>query len=134
MADGMNRVTLFGNLGSDPELRVTQGGKSVMNMTVATTESYLDSNRVRKEKTEWHKVVVWGNQAEALSKFLQKGTKVLVEGSLTTDSWEKDGQKHYQTKVNAQRVLVAGGPGAQNRQSAPKSDTNGYDGDDDVPY
>lgn len=135
MADGLNRVFLLGNIGADPELRVTAGGQSVLKIRLATTESYLDKNRTRQEKTEWHSVVVWGKQAEALGKFLQKGSKVHVEGSIQTRSYDdKDGNKRYQTEVNARSVLAVGGAGSQNR-GEPKSDTNGYDGGgDDIPY
>ncbi len=133
MADGYNRVTLLGNIGADPELRVTAGGQSVLKIRMATTESYLDKNRVKQEKTEWHSVVCWGKQAEALSKFLQKGSKIFVEGSLQTQSYDdKDGNKRFKTEVNAKSILMTGGAGAQ-RRDEPKSDTNG-DAGDDVPY
>lgn len=132
MADGVNCVFLLGNVGADPELRVTEGGQSVLKIRLATSESYLDKNRVRQEKTEWHSIVVWGKQAEALGKMVEKGSKIHVQGSLQTRTWEKDGQKRYQTEVNAQRVTLCGGAGSQ-RRSEPKSDTNG-DVDDDVPY
>ena len=88
MADGLNRVMLLGNLGADPELRTTNGGQSVLKLRLATTESYLDRNRVRQERTEWHSVVIWGRRAEALSRFLSKGTKLFVEGGLRTSSYE----------------------------------------------
>jgi single-strand DNA-binding protein len=129
MADGLNRVYLLGNIGADPELRVTPNGGSVLKIRMATSETYMDKNRVKQEKAEWHSVVVWGKQAEALGKFLQKGSKIHVEGSLQTRSWDKDGQKHYATEVNARSILAVGGAGSQNR-GEPKSDTNG----DDVPY
>ena len=80
MAEGLNRVLLLGNLGADPELRMTNGGQSVLKMRLATSESYLDRNRERKERTEWHNVVVWGRRAEALSKFLSKGSRLFVVG------------------------------------------------------
>lgn len=135
MADGLNRVFLLGNIGADPELRVTPNGGSVLKIRMATTETYLDKNRAKQEKTEWHSVVVWGKQAEALGKFLQKGSKIHVEGSIQTRSYDdKDGNKRYSTEVNARSILAIGGAGAQNR-GEPKSDTNGYDeGGDDVPY
>lgn len=136
MADGYNRVLLLGNIGADPELRVTAGGQSVLKIRMATSETYLDKNRVKQEKTEWHSVVCWGKQAEALGKFLQKGSKIFVEGSLQTQSWEKDGQKHFKTEVNAKSIVLCGGAGAQRREASveAKSDTNGDLGDDDVPY
>src|SRR5207237_8727680 len=81
MADGLNRVMLLGNLGADPELRYTQGGQAVLNMRLATTESYLDKDKVRKERTDWHNVVIWGERGEALSKILTKGTTRGIERS-----------------------------------------------------
>jgi single-strand DNA-binding protein len=105
MADGLNRVLLFGNLGADPELRTTSGGQSVLKMRLATTESYLDRDRVRQERTEWHNVVVWGKRAEALGRFLTKGTRLFVEGSLRTSSYEdKEGQKRWADR-NSKGVL-----------------------------
>ncbi len=111
MSDGLNRVTLFGNLGADPELRFTQGGEAVLNLRLATTESYLDKSKERKELTEWHNVVIWGKRAEALSKILGKGSSVLIEGGLRTSSYEKDGVKVYKTEVKASEVIIAGSKG-----------------------
>jgi single-strand DNA-binding protein len=109
MADGLNRVMLFGNLGADPELRFTQAGQAVLNLRLATTESYLDKDKVRQERTEWHSVAVWGRRGEALAKILTKGSSVFIEGSLRTSSYEKDGQKFYRTEIVAKEVLLAGG-------------------------
>ena len=81
MARGVNKVILVGNLGADPELRFTQGGQGVLNMRLATTESYLDKNKVRQERTDWHTVVVWGKRAEVCSKYLAKGRQVFLERS-----------------------------------------------------
>ncbi len=98
MADGLNRVMLLGNLGADPELRFTQGGQAVLNMRLATTESYLDKDKVRRERTDWHNVVVWGKRGEALAKILTKGESVFIEGSLRTSSYDdKDGNKRHKT-------------------------------------
>lgn len=111
MADGLNRVMLLGNLGADPELKVTQGGQAVLKLRLATTESYLDRNNSRQERTEWHSVTLWGKRAEALAKFLTKGHRVFVEGGLRTSSYEKDGEKRYRTEVNATNVILCGGKG-----------------------
>jgi len=120
MADGLNKVYIMGNLGQDPELRVTQSGQSVMTMSVACTESYLDRNRVRQEKTEWVRCVVWGKRADALSKFLRKGAKVFVEGKLSTSSWEdREGIKRYRTEVVAHNVILGGGAKARNAPDDP---------------
>ncbi len=110
MADGLNRVMLLGNLGADPELRSTSGGQAVLKFRLATSESYLDRNRTRQERTEWHNVVVWGKRAEALAKILNKGSRLFVEGSLRTSSYEdREGNKRYKTEVTALNVVLCGG-------------------------
>lgn len=109
MADGYNRVFLLGNLGADAELRYTPNGQPVLKFRLATTESYLDANKVRQERTEWHNVVLWGKRGEALARHLNKGTRVFVEGSLRTSSYEdKDGVKRYRTEVFANDIIFAG--------------------------
>lgn len=152
MTEGLNRVLLLGNLGADPELRVTSGGQSVLKLRLATSETYLDKNRVRQERTEWHGVVIWGKRAEALSKFLTKGSRLFIEGALRTSSYDdKEGNKRYRTEVVASNVILAGG-GNGNRSGgggggydAPASGGGGYDdqdyggggaggGDDDIPF
>jgi single-strand DNA-binding protein len=115
MAEGLNRVLLLGNLGTDPELRVTGGGQSILKLRLATTETYLDRNNTRQERTEWHSVTLWGKRGEALSKFLAKGERILVEGSLRTSSYEKDGEKRYRTEIVATNVIL-GGRGQPDRQ------------------
>lgn len=108
MAEGLNRVMLFGNLGADPELRTTQTGTSVLKLRLATTERYLDANKTWQDRTEWHRVVVWGKRGEALHRIIAKGSTIFVEGSLRTSSYEKDGVKMYSTEVVAQNVLLGG--------------------------
>ncbi len=109
MANGVNTVTVGGNLGQDPEIRVTQGGTSVMTLSLACNESYLDNNRQRQERTEWIKCIVWGKRAEGLARFLKKGSWILVEGSLRTSSWEdRDGIKRWKTEVVAKSVYFGG--------------------------
>lgn len=98
---GLNRVTLFGNLGSEPELRTTPNGLAVLEMRLATNEVYFDKDQNRQERTEWHNVVMFGSRATALSKFLSKGSRVLVEGRLRTSNFEKDGIKRHKTEVVA---------------------------------
>jgi single-strand DNA-binding protein len=138
MAEGLNRVQLFGNLGADPELRVTQGGQSVLNIRLATTESYLDKDKNRQEKTEWHSVVLWGKRAEALSKILTKGSKILVEGGLRTSSYDdKDGNKRYKTEISATNIILAGGGGGGNGGGGSRDDEPAPSGDsssDDIPF
>jgi single-strand DNA-binding protein len=108
MAEGLNRVMLFGNLGADPELRVTPGGQSVLKLRLATTESYLDKNGARQERTDWHSITVWGKRGEALSKFLAKGSSIFVEGRIQTGSYEKNGEKRYRTDIVANNIILAG--------------------------
>jgi single-strand DNA-binding protein len=108
MAEGLNRVMLFGNLGADPELRVTPGGQAILKLRLATNESYLDRNNVRQERTEWHRVTIWGKRAEGLGKILQKGDSLFVEGRLQTSSYEKNGEKRYSTEVVATNVVLPG--------------------------
>jgi single-strand DNA-binding protein len=108
MAEGLNRVMLLGNLGADPELRVTPGGQAVLKLRLATNESYVDRNNVRQERTEWHRVTVWGRRAEALGKILTKGDSLFIEGRLQTSSYEKNGEKRYSTEVVANNIILSG--------------------------
>ncbi len=124
MAEGLNRVLLFGNLGADPELKMTNGGQAVLKLRLATSESYLDRNKVRQDRTEWHSVVVWGKRAEALGKFLTKGARIFVEGGLRTSSYEdKDGKKVYRTEIVASNIILGGRGGGG-------GGAGGGDGDD----
>jgi single-strand DNA-binding protein len=109
MSEGFNRVQLLGNLGADPDLRFIASGQAVLHLRLATTESYLDKDKQRQERTEWHNVTVWGKRGEALAKILSKGSSVFIEGGLRTDSYEKDGQKRYKTEVVAKEVVLTGG-------------------------
>jgi single-strand DNA-binding protein len=106
--DGINKVTILGNLGADPELRMLPGGNAVLKMRVATNESWLDKDKNKQERTEWHRVTVFGRRAEGLAKFVRKGMKVFVEGRNQTSSYDKDGQKHYSTEIIAEQVLAFG--------------------------
>jgi single-strand DNA-binding protein len=109
MAEGLNKVLLLGNLGADPELRVTPGGQAVLKLRLATTESYLDRNNTRQERTEWHRITIWGKRGEALAKFLAKGDRLFIEGRIQTSSYEKNGEKRYSTDIIANNVILAGG-------------------------
>ena len=112
MAEGLNRVILLGNLGADPELKVTQGGTAVLKLRLATTERYVDRGGAKQERTEWHSVLLWGKRGEALHKYLAKGSRILVERSLRTSTYDdRDGNKRYRTEVVASNVVFAGGTG-----------------------
>jgi len=108
----VNKVILVGNLGADPELKYTPSSRALCNLRIATTEVFKDKGGQRQEKTYWHRVTDWGDQAENCSKYLAKGRSVYIEGRLQTRSYDKDGQKHYATDVVADRVVFLGGGGA----------------------
>ena len=110
----VNKVFLLGNLGKDPEVRHTQGGTTVANLRIATTERRPDGNGGWQDQTEWHSVVVFGKQADNVKKFLTKGRQIFVEGSLRTRQWQdQQGQKRYSTEIVARDIRFVGGrPGA----------------------
>ncbi|MDB4946595.1 MAG: Single-stranded DNA-binding protein [Labilithrix sp.] len=103
---GINSVIVSGNLGADPELRMAAGGTAILNLRIATDESWIDKDNKLQERTEWHRVTVFGKRAEGLAKFLRKGMFVSVKGSLRTSSYDKEGQKHYSTQIIAEDVAV----------------------------
>jgi len=106
----VNKVILVGNLGRDAELRYTPGGAAVSTINMATTEVWNDKAGQRQEKTEWHRVVLWGKSAESLSEYLTKGKQIYVEGRLQTRQWDdKDGNKRYTTEIRGDRIVLLGG-------------------------
>ncbi|CAM6054199.1 unnamed protein product [Sphagnum tenellum] len=106
----VNKVILVGRLGQTPEVRYTPSGSAVGNFSIATNENWMDKTGQKQEKTEWHRIVVWGKTAENCSQFLSKGRQVYVEGRLQTRQWQdKDGQTKYSTEVIAQTVQFLGG-------------------------
>jgi single-strand DNA-binding protein len=143
---GVNKVILIGNLGKDPEVRHLEGGASVANFTMATSESYKDKAGNRVDQTEWHNIVMWRGLADVAEKYLKKGMTIYVEGKLRTRSYDKDGQKHYRTEIMADNMTIlsrkddnrggndsnapaAGGQGnADISQSTPESTS------DDLPF
>lgn len=134
----MNRVTLFGNVGRDAETRYTTSGIAVSEFSLATSEKWKDKNTGEdREETEWHDCVIW--RRENLAAHLTKGKQLLVEGRLKTESWEKDGQKRYRTRVVVDRVEFGrSGGGRQPRdEQAPPPRGRGDDmgvADDEVPF
>jgi single-strand DNA-binding protein len=109
----LNKVMVLGNLGRDPELRHTPSGRAVCTLNVATTETWNDQQSgERQERTEWHRIVVWGRQAENCAQYLKKGRQVFVEGKLQTRKWQdKEGQDRWSTEIQADRVQFIGGGG-----------------------
>ena len=108
----VNKVIIVGNMGRDAEVRYTPGGAAVATLSLATTDVWNDKAGQRQEKTEWHRVVVWGKQAETLAEYLTKGRQIYVEGRLQTRQWDdKDGNKRYTTEIRSDRIVLLGGRG-----------------------
>ena len=141
---GVNKVILVGNLGANPELRYTQGQQAVANLRLATTEKWTDKSGQKQEATEWHRVVVWGKQAEICGQYLTKGRQVYLEGSIRTRQWQdQQGQKRYTTEIVARNVQMLGGRGERAPEEAeatmPPDETTiredfGGGPDDDIPF
>ncbi|MBI1797353.1 MAG: single-stranded DNA-binding protein [Candidatus Eisenbacteria bacterium] len=146
---GVNKVILVGNLGANPELRYTQGQQAVANLRLATTEKWTDKSGQKQEATEWHRVVVWGKQAEICGQYLTKGRQIYVEGSIRTRQWQdQQGQKRYTTEIVARNVQMLGGRGGEGRPMAGESEATvpaqasdegmagdfGSAPDDDIPF
>lgn len=155
MASGVNKVILIGNLGVDPEVRFTPSGQAVANFRIATNEAWTDKSGQKQERTEWHRIVVWGKMGEMCGEYLKKGRQVYVEGRLQTREWtDKEGKKNYTTEVVAQTVQFLGGGGRgegagagggfRPRDEAPAGggmesgggpeDMGGPTGGDDIPF
>ena len=159
----VNRVILVGRLGRDPETRYTGGGQAVANFSLATDESYKDRNGERQKRTEWHKIVVWGKQAEIAQQYLKKGSLIFVEGRIQSREWQdKEGQKRTSFEIVANNFRMLGGraegataagggttsagkSGEEFDQSAPGEDAYGGSGgsglgggqdisDEDIPF
>jgi len=120
----LNKAMLIGNLGADPETRYTQDGTCVCNLRLATTEKYKDRNGQQQERTEWHRVVLWGKLGEIANQYLKKGARVYVEGRIETRKWtNKEGQDQYTTEIRASEMkMLGGGAGGGGR-----SDSGGGD-------
>ncbi len=119
MSRGLNKVMIIGNLGRDPEIRYTSGGKPVTTFSVATSRSWVTSDGDRREATEWFNVVAWGNLAEICNQYLRKASRVYVDGHLQTRNWEsQDGHRHSRTELVANEMLILDPrPSSASRQS-----------------
>lgn len=116
----LNKVMLIGNLGADPEVRYTQDGTCVCNIRIATTERWKNRNGEQQERTEWHRVVLWGKLGEIAGQYLGKGRQVYIEGRLETRKWtDKDGNDRYTTEIRANEMKMLGGRGEGAAAAAP---------------
>jgi single-strand DNA-binding protein len=139
---GINKVILIGNLGADPELRYTGGGSAVADLRIATSRRFTGRDGAQQEDTQWHRIVVWGKQAEQCKEYLTKGRQVYVEGRLQTRQWEdRDGNKRWTTEVVAQQIQFLGGrgPGGAGGSDQPPPPSEEFApgpefGDDDIPF
>ena len=123
MASGVNKVILIGRLGGDPEVRYTTNGGAVANFNLATNESWTDKSGQKQERTEWHRVVIWGKMAELCGQYLSKGRQAYVEGRLQTREWnDKEGNKRYTTEIIAQNIQFLGGPGEKTSNASTSND------------
>lgn len=118
---GVNKVILVGRLGSDPEVKTIPSGQTVARLSLATSEKWTDKDGKVQERTEWHRIVVWGKQAEMCGKYLEKGRQIYVEGKLQTRSWENnEGQKQYSTEIVSSTVQFLLG-GESTKSSRPEN-------------
>ena len=142
---GINKVILVGNLGQDPEVKFTAGGAAVTTLSIATSDSWKDKDSgMDKERTEWHRVVLWRRLAEIAGEYLKKGSKVYIEGQLQTRKWEQEGQTRYTTEIIARDIQFLDSRGSantsnqegaatKNEEPAPDVPESGID-DDDIPF
>jgi single-strand DNA-binding protein len=145
MARGINKVILIGNLGADPEVRHTQGGNAVANLSLATSETWRDKTTGEtRENTEWHRVVMFGRLGEIAGEYLKKGSKVYIEGRLQTRKWQdRDGNDRYTTEIVGNEMQMLDGRGGGSgfddvpSQSAPPMHSQPDSGgglEDDIPF
>jgi single-strand DNA-binding protein len=142
MANGLNKATLIGNLGRDPEMRYTQSGVAVANFNIATSETWTNKEGEKETRTEWHRIVAFGKLGEICGEYLAKGKQVYIEGRIQTRDWEdKEGVKRYTTEIVANQMIMLGSrdsavatgafggpPSAESESSLPQTP------DDDIPF
>ena len=135
---GINKVILVGNLGQDPDVRATQGGNVVANLTIATGEAWKDQQGQLQERTEWHRVVMFGRTAEIARDYLRKGSKLYLEGKLQTRKWQdKNGQDRYTTEIVAHEFQMLDRKPGESGPAGPapsEPPAAGPDFDDDIPF
>ena len=112
MSRSLNKVMLIGNVGNDPDVRTTSSGTPIANMSLATTRKWKDGSGEQREKTEWHRLTVWGKLVDVVERYVKKGDRLYVEGRIEYSESESDGQKKYWTDVNVFEMVMLGSPGA----------------------
>lgn len=142
----LNKVMLIGGIGADPVVRYMPNGDAVANMPLATAESWKDKNGDKQEKTEWHRIVLFGRQAEIAGEYLKKGSQIYIEGRLQTRKWtDKGGVEHYTTEIIGDRMQMLGGkqgqssgaerqPASRNAEKTPAKNQSFDDFEDDIPF
>ena len=135
---GVNKVILVGNLGRDPEVRYTKAGQAVASFSLATSEKWTDKDGEKQEKTEWHRIVAWGELGEICGEYLSKGKQVYIEGRLQTREWEgNDGNKKHTTEIVANNMTMLGqrgqAEGSEQQSSGSQSSSSDF-ADDDIPF
>jgi len=135
---GVNKVIIVGNLGNDPESRIANNGNAITNISVATSESWKDKTTGQKqERTEWHRVTFFNRLAEIAAQYLNKGSKIYIEGSLRTSKYQKDGVDHYSTDIIASSMQMLDSKGSSQslqQNQTPQQSQGGDFEDDDIPF
>lgn len=136
---GVNKVILIGHIGSDPEVYNTKGGDKIVNLSLATSESWKDKDGKQEQRTEWHKVKCFKKLAEIAESYVRKGSKLYVEGSLRTSKWAKDGVDHYTTEVIVANLQMLDSKPTEGREAKTTAKqyamaTGAQDFDDEIPF
>lgn len=134
----INQVTLIGRVGQDPEIKHFDGGNSVANLSLATSEKYRDREGNQVEDTEWHRLVIWGKLSEIVEKYVKKGNLIAVNGKIKTETYEKNGEKRYATNIVVRDFkMLGGGDNPQNQpvqNPKPQAQNNDFNQDDSLPF
>ena len=124
MSRSLNKIMLIGNVGNDPDVRTTSSGTPIANMSLATTRTWKDGSGEQKEKTEWHRLTVWGKLVDVVERYVKKGDRLYVEGRIEYSESESDGQKKYWTNVNVLEMVMLGGATGGGGEGSFQSDTS----------
>lgn len=128
----VNKVILLGNLGKDPVVKRLESGTTVANFSIATSETWKDKDGNKQEKTEWHNIVIFGKLAEVVEKYVKKGSKIYIEGKISYETYEKEGEKKYATKIIADSMTMLGGGNSTEGRAEPKA-SEPTQGEQEVP-